>query len=141
MKKWLIILLTCTTIGLIIGSIVYMTTNNSAKVNTSSNIDINDIKSTILSELKTTELDRDSRFIQILTEINIYDSWLTVPVTFLDELPDSYDRQYLFILKRLADKSLKVVGYQPPGFFNDNDIPQEAPEALRSAVIGEAHGE
>ena len=67
MKKWLIILLTCTAIGLIIGSIVYMTTNNSAKVNTSSNIDINDIKSTILSELKTTDLDRDSRFIQIFT--------------------------------------------------------------------------
>ena len=95
MKKWLIILLTCTTIGLIIGSIVYMTTNNSAKVNTSSNIDINDIKSTILSELKTTDLDRDSRFIQILTEINIYDSWLTVPVTFLDELPMT-DSTYLF---------------------------------------------
>ena len=37
MKKWLIILLTCTTIGLIIGSIVYMTTKiNSGRVSFSS---------------------------------------------------------------------------------------------------------
>lgn len=108
--------------------------------NTTSSYNVSDIKQAIIKAMRSNNDNRDESYVQLSENISQYDKiWLKVPVTFIDEIPNSYDRQYIFIIK--ADKiPMTVVLYKPLGGFSNEDIPDEVPSELRDEVLGEIHG-
>lgn len=141
MRKRMIILLIIAVLAISGGVLFFFNQNTHTEPPTDSDYDINSLKHAITTAIASSDINRPERFIQLSTNVEVYDkSWITVPVTFLDELPDSYDREYIFIIRKTSS-SLQVVSYQPPGWFSNEDIPDDAPEMLKEVILGDAHGE
>lgn len=99
---------------------------------------IDELKTVISNRIESD--DRDSSNIQLSENMEWYDdSWVVIPVSLLNERPDSYDRDYLFIID--TRDQLNVVAYQPPGWFTGDMLQDEMPDQLKEHILGEPHGE
>lgn len=120
----------------LISLMVYLTTTNTKPVNS---YNINDIKQVIVNYIHENGDKRDGSYVLVSEDIEIFeDSWLTVPVTYLNEPPDSYNRNYVFILQ-LYEESLQVLSFKQPGWFTTEDLPKDSPDTLKDVVLGEPH--
>lgn len=68
------------------------------------------------------------------------DGWFTATITLLDENPENYDRTMVYIFNSNGD-DLKVVDFQPSGWFELNGLSEEVPDEVAHELLGEPHGD
>lgn len=135
----------CIAIALLATAVLFFTSRHNATDEAtgdpSTSIDIAKLRPVITSAINSrSETDR-TKYVHISETITTYeDGWMIASVALLDELPDSYNRDFVFILRHEGDK-FKVIDFQPPGWFNEDDLPDNIPHDLYEDIIGEAHGD
>lgn len=135
-KKIVLAVTVLTLLSLIV--VIGFTRNNSRDDLTLTRPTVDELKTVISSHIESN--GRDSSNLQLSENMEWYDDfWVVIPVTFLDEMPDSYDRDYTFIVD--TRNQPEVVAYQPPGWFTDDMLLDEMPNQLKERILGEPHGD
>ncbi|HMQ95610.1 MAG TPA: hypothetical protein PKD19_00140 [Candidatus Saccharibacteria bacterium] len=70
------------------------------------------------------------RPMQLEDDVKKYgENWLTATITLLDENPESHKRTMVYVFQINSDL-LKVIDFQPKGWFIEKNLPQEAPSEM-----------